>query len=65
MDNNKFTAKHSSVLRIMTKWAEYLEELFKNAEKVYTHRTYPFKTIDQHLLFNVPQHSGTFEVGVF
>lgn len=46
MENNNFTAKHSSILRIMTKWTEYLEEIFKNAEKMFNYRTYPFKTID-------------------
>jgi hypothetical protein len=30
LENKQFTAKHSSILRILTKWAGYLEEVFKN-----------------------------------
>ena len=32
--NKQFTAKHSSILRILTKWTEYLEEIFQKPEKV-------------------------------
>jgi hypothetical protein len=30
--DNKFSVNNSAVLRIMTKWAENLEEIFKNPE---------------------------------
>ena len=30
VENKLFTAKHSSILRILTKWAENLEEIFNN-----------------------------------
>ena len=40
-----FSAKHSSVLRIMTKWAEYLEGVFKNPEKFVQRKMYPFRNI--------------------
>ena len=40
-----FTAKHSSVLRILTKWSEYLEDIFKNANKYIRSRLYPFNNI--------------------
>jgi predicted secreted Zn-dependent protease len=43
--NKQFSAKHSSVLRVMTKWAQYLEDIFKHAEKHVTQRLYPFKTV--------------------
>jgi hypothetical protein len=32
LENKQFTAKHSSILRILTKWAESLEEIFKKPE---------------------------------
>jgi len=49
VNDKKFTAKHSSVLRILTKWAEYLEDIFYNAEKHLLMRLYPFKTIHNEL----------------
>jgi hypothetical protein len=30
--SKQFSARHSSMLRILTKWAEYLEEIFKAPE---------------------------------
>ena len=43
--NKQFTAKHSSILRILTKWAGYLENVFKNPENMIKQRLYPFKDI--------------------
>ena len=43
--NRNFTAKHSSVLRILTKWAECLEETFQNPEKLIKERLYPFTNL--------------------
>jgi len=45
VENNNFTAKHSSILRILTKWIEYLEDIFQNAEKLVKQRVYKFKTV--------------------
>ena len=50
MANGKFTAKHSSILRILTKWSEYLEEIFDNPEKMVLKRAYPLKTVDNQLV---------------
>ena len=41
--NKEFSAKHSSVLRILTKWAENLEKIFENPEKSVKNRLYPFQ----------------------
>jgi len=43
--NKQFSARHSAILRILTKWAECLEEIFENPEKVVTQRLYPFRDI--------------------
>ena len=45
METKEFSAKHSSVLRILTKWAEYLEEIFEEPEQYVKKRLYPFVTI--------------------
>ena len=50
MADKKFTAKHSSVLRIMTKWAEYLTEIFDSAEKHVMMKLYQFKDIHNKLI---------------
>lgn len=34
----------------MSKWAEYLENLFKNAENLFKQRAYPFKTVTDQLV---------------
>ena len=41
----QFRAKHSSVLRIMTKWAEYLEGIFEKPEKTVLKKIYAFKNV--------------------
>jgi hypothetical protein len=45
LKDRNFTAKHSSVLRVITKWAENLEAVFENAEKFVLNRNYPFTTL--------------------
>jgi len=50
MTEKQFRAKHSSVLRILTKWAEYLEDIFENAERNIRLRVYPFKDIHNKLI---------------
>jgi hypothetical protein len=47
--NKQFTAKHSSILRILTKWADYLEEIFDNPEHFIRRRLYSFTTIRNEL----------------
>ena len=44
--SKSFPVKHSSILRVMAKWAEYLEGMFQKAEKLFKQRAYPYKTID-------------------
>ena len=36
---------HSSVLRLLTKWAENLESIFKDPEEYVKRRDYPFRNI--------------------
>ena len=50
MAEQQFRAKHSSVLRILTKWAEYLEDIFVNVEKHILMRLYPFKDVENNLI---------------
>jgi tRNA/tmRNA/rRNA uracil-C5-methylase (TrmA/RlmC/RlmD family) len=45
ISNKQFTAKHSSILRILTKWAGYLEEIFDNPEHHIRRRLYSFTNI--------------------
>jgi hypothetical protein len=49
VDHKLFSAKHSSLFRILTKWAESLEAIFKNPEEYIKRRTYSFKNIDNEL----------------
>jgi hypothetical protein len=46
----QFSARHSSMLRILTKWAEYLEEIFKIPEQYVKRRLYPFRNIYNQLV---------------
>ena len=46
LSKKEFESKHSSVFRIMTKWAEYLSEIFENPEHHVDQRPYPFKRTD-------------------
>ena len=48
--NKQFTAKHSSVLRILTKWAGYLEDIFSNPEQFIKRRLYLFRDIHNTLI---------------
>jgi len=48
--NQQFTAKHSSILRILTKWADYLEDIFTNPEQYVRRRLYSFKNIHDELV---------------
>jgi len=50
MAEKQFRAKHSSVLRILTKWAESLEDTFDNAEKAIMMRLYSFKDVHNKLI---------------
>lgn len=50
LNSKQFSAKHSSVLRIMTKWAEYLDEFFKSPERNVYQRQFKFKTTDNKLV---------------
>jgi len=45
MREKKLTVQHSSVLRILTKWAGNLEDIFKKPEKHIMMRLEPFKDI--------------------
>ena len=45
LKDRNFNAKHSSVLRVITKWAENLDAVFENAEKFVLNRNYPFITL--------------------
>jgi len=45
MRDKKLTVQHSSVLRILTKWAGNLEDIFNNPEKHIMMRLEPFKDI--------------------
>ena len=46
IETTRFSVRHSSIFRILTKWAEYLESIFKNPQQVVKGREYPFLTID-------------------
>jgi hypothetical protein len=50
MISKQFSARHSSMLRILTKWAEYLEQIFKGPEQYVRRRIYPFRTIENDLV---------------
>jgi hypothetical protein len=50
MITSVFTAKHSSILRILTKWAEYLEDIFKRPKDLLYGRLYPFKNYENELV---------------
>lgn len=45
LKENNFFVNNSAVLRIMTKWAEKLEEIFKKSEIIIKQREYYFKNI--------------------
>ena len=45
ISGKQFTAKHSSILRILTKWAGYQEYVLYNPEKFIRKRLYAFKNI--------------------
>lgn len=49
INKRQFSVKHSSVFRIMTKWAEYLNDIFEEPEFHIYQRSYPFKSTDNHL----------------
>lgn len=49
--DKNFSAKNSTVLRILTKWAENLEGIFDNPENTTLNRIYPFKTLTHELVF--------------
>jgi hypothetical protein len=48
--SRNFVAKHSSVLRVLSKWSYYLEETFKNPEIAIKKRLYPFNNIHNELV---------------
>lgn len=48
--SRNFVAKHSSVLRILSKWSYYLEEIFKNPEITIKKRLYSFSNIHNELV---------------
>jgi hypothetical protein len=50
IDNKQFSARHSSMLRILTKWAEYLEEIFKAPQQYVRRRLYSFRNIHNTLV---------------
>jgi hypothetical protein len=50
IENKRFSAKHSSFLRVLTKWAGYLEKIFKNPEQFIKRRTYAFKNLQNQLV---------------
>ena len=41
----EFAGKHSSLLRILTKWADYLENILQKPESFIQNRNYPLKNI--------------------
>ena len=49
LDNREFNCQNSSILRVLTKWAEYLEEVFKNPEESIKNRLYSFINIHNEL----------------
>lgn len=44
--NHNLLTKNSSILRLLTKWATSLEDIFKNPEQFTKDRLYPFKSFD-------------------
>ena len=61
IENGQFSARHSSILRILTKWAQSLEDVFKNAEKSIKGRAYSFTTLIQNKLRNLSD-DGRYQV---
>lgn len=53
MIDKNFTAKNSAVLRILTKWAENLENIIDNPEAFTTNRSYPFKTLNHEIIYPI------------
>ena len=50
MQSGHFEAKHSSILRILTKWAGHLEAIFKHPEFSVKRRTSAYKNIHNELV---------------
>lgn len=48
--NKQFTAKHSSILRILTKWCKNLQDIFEDSEQHIRQKPYPFKNINNELV---------------
>ena len=48
--SKQFSAKHSSILRILTKWAGNLEDIFKNPEHFVKQKNTYFKNIHNQLI---------------
>ena len=46
LKDKNFSAKNSAILRILTKWAENLENIFDHPEAYTTNRIYPFKDLN-------------------
>ena len=51
LTDKNFSAKSSAVLRMLTKWAENLENIFDNPEAYTTNRIYPFKTLNNEIIY--------------
>jgi transposase len=58
IDTKQFSARHSSMLRILTKWAEYLEEIFKAPQQYVRRRLYSFRNIENTLVNLDKGHIG-------
>ena len=43
--NKNVAGKHSSILRIMTKWAQYLEGILEKPQTFIHNKNYPYKNI--------------------
>ena len=48
--NKNFASKNSSILRILTKWSEYLEGIFENPDTYISRRVYEFKDFRNNLI---------------
>jgi len=51
LENKNFKAKHSAILRILTKWAKNLEDIFDNPEAYTTNRIYPYKELNHKTIY--------------
>ena len=46
VSNKEFTSSHSSILRILTKWAEYMEDILRSPRTLLESKLYAFKDFE-------------------